>query len=169
MITFLLRFFLFNLNWVLFRSAKIFVYFEAGNLLIPKSDQHLISPYNITPESHFEVMRIKEMITNKGSSWLLNNYWRTVWRIYILIFRCKGLKKKLKGGAIHIWSKWPIGRELTRKLLKCILRDIKDWISKLSISFTASWFHYWSAVSFPFISFLLSGYPGSCPLLLRLP
>ena len=67
-ITFLLRFFLFNLNLVLFRSAKIFVYFEAGNLLIPKSDQHLISPYNITPESHFEVMRINEMITNKGSS-----------------------------------------------------------------------------------------------------
>ena len=34
------------------------------NRLIPKSDQHLISPYNITPESHIKVRRIKEMITN---------------------------------------------------------------------------------------------------------
>ena len=30
----------------------------------PKSDQHLISPYNISPESNIKVMRIKEMITN---------------------------------------------------------------------------------------------------------
>ena len=34
------------------------------NPLIPESDQHLISPYNITPESNIKVMRIKEMITN---------------------------------------------------------------------------------------------------------
>ena len=32
--------------------------------LIFKSDQRLISPYNIIPESHIKVMRIKEMITN---------------------------------------------------------------------------------------------------------
>ena len=30
----------------------------------PKSDQHLISPYNITTESHINIMRIKEMITH---------------------------------------------------------------------------------------------------------
>ena len=34
------------------------------NPLIFKSDQRLISPYNIIPESHIKVMRIKEMITN---------------------------------------------------------------------------------------------------------
>ena len=34
------------------------------NFLPPKSDQHLISPYNITPESHIKVSRIKEMITS---------------------------------------------------------------------------------------------------------
>ena len=34
------------------------------NPLIFKSDQRLISPYNINPESHIKVMRIKEMITN---------------------------------------------------------------------------------------------------------
>ena len=28
------------------------------------TDQHLISPYSITPESHFKLMRIKEMIIN---------------------------------------------------------------------------------------------------------
>ena len=34
------------------------------NPLTPKSDWHLISPYNFTPESHSMVMRIKEMISN---------------------------------------------------------------------------------------------------------
>ena len=29
---------------------------------LPKSDQPLISPYNITPESNIQVMRIKKMI-----------------------------------------------------------------------------------------------------------
>ena len=40
---------------------------EVGNLLIPvipKSDQHLVSPENITSESNSKVTRIKEMITN---------------------------------------------------------------------------------------------------------
>ena len=32
--------------------------------LTPKSDQLLISPYNITPESNIRVTRIKEIITN---------------------------------------------------------------------------------------------------------
>ena len=39
------------------------------NPLTPKSDKHLLSPHNITPESHAKVMRIKEKITNWGSSW----------------------------------------------------------------------------------------------------
>ena len=34
------------------------------NPLAPKSDQHPISRYTITPKSHFKVMRIKEIITN---------------------------------------------------------------------------------------------------------
>ena len=42
------------------RKLSIF-YFNALNL---KSDQLLISPYNITPESNIKVMRIKEMISN---------------------------------------------------------------------------------------------------------
>ena len=32
------------------------------NPLTPKIDQHLISPYNITPESHIKVMRKRKMI-----------------------------------------------------------------------------------------------------------
>ena len=31
---------------------------------LTKSDQYLNSPYNITPESHIKVTRIREMITN---------------------------------------------------------------------------------------------------------
>ena len=42
------------------------------NPLNPKSDKHLISPYNISPESHVKVMRIKEMITNQRGFWLVN-------------------------------------------------------------------------------------------------
>ena len=34
------------------------------NLFIPKSDQHLVSHHNITPE-YVRVTRIKEMITNE--------------------------------------------------------------------------------------------------------
>ena len=33
-------------------------------LSLPKSDWHLISPYNNFPESHMKVIRIKELITN---------------------------------------------------------------------------------------------------------
>ena len=34
------------------------------NPITPKSDWHLISPYNVSPDSHIKVTRIKEMITN---------------------------------------------------------------------------------------------------------
>ena len=44
------------------------------NPLIPERDKYLISPNNITSESHIEVTRIKEMITNLRSSWLLNKF-----------------------------------------------------------------------------------------------
>ena len=44
------------------------------NPLNPKSDQHLISPYNITSESHIKVMRIKEMVTKEGTFWLANKF-----------------------------------------------------------------------------------------------
>ena len=47
-----------NNHFLLVNSSTI-------NPLNPKSDQHLISPYNITPESHIKVMRIKEMITRE--------------------------------------------------------------------------------------------------------
>ena len=44
------------------------------NLLTPKSDWQLISPYHITPESNIKVRRIKEMITYELSSWLLDKF-----------------------------------------------------------------------------------------------
>lgn len=37
---------------------------EAFKPLAPKSDKHLISPYNITLEPNIKVMRMEEMITN---------------------------------------------------------------------------------------------------------
>ena len=40
----------------------------------PKSGQHLISPYNITPESRTKVTRKKEMIINNRRSRLLNKF-----------------------------------------------------------------------------------------------
>ena len=44
------------------------------NPLTLKSDQQLISPYNMTPESSIKVMRIMEMITNLRSYRLLNKF-----------------------------------------------------------------------------------------------
>ena len=44
------------------------------NHLTPESDQHLISPYDITTESHIQVTGIKEMITNSRSSRLPNKF-----------------------------------------------------------------------------------------------
>ena len=45
------------------RSLRSLVSYRL-NCSTPKTDQYLISPYNITPESNMKVMRIKEMITN---------------------------------------------------------------------------------------------------------
>ena len=42
--------------------------------MTPKSDQYSISPYIITPESYIQVTRIKKMIINQRSSWLLNKF-----------------------------------------------------------------------------------------------
>ena len=42
--------------------------------LTPESDQLLISPYNITPESNIEVTRIMDMTNNLQSSWFLNKF-----------------------------------------------------------------------------------------------
>ena len=68
----------------------------------PKSDQHLISPYNNSPESHMKVTRIKEM-NHQLKNFLivkqilfvntLRNLWWTVGRICIMILECKGLNK----------------------------------------------------------------------------
>ena len=97
----------------LFTFIYIVIYWQGGNLevcswgkfeflnpLTPKSDQHLISPYNITTESHINVRRIKEMITNqkKKNSWLLEkfsvsilvNAERTLQRIWIPMLESKG-------------------------------------------------------------------------------
>ena len=50
-------------------AIELYIYV---NPLTPKSDQHLISPYNITPDSGIKVMRVKEMISYRRCSWLLN-------------------------------------------------------------------------------------------------
>ena len=44
------------------------------NPLNPKSDQHLISPYNFTSELHFKVMRIMNMVKREGNFWLVNKF-----------------------------------------------------------------------------------------------
>ena len=53
-------------------------------------DWHLMSPHNITPESHIKVMRIKEVITNQKLFIVklillistLGNVKRRVWRLH---------------------------------------------------------------------------------------
>ena len=46
-------------------------------LLLRVTSLHLISLYNIIPESHIKVMRIKEMITNKEALRALNHFTNT--------------------------------------------------------------------------------------------
>ena len=70
-------------------------------LIQASSDQHLISPYNITPKSHIKVtrkkgndhQRLKLLIVKKillvSTS---KNVLRTAWRIFLLMLSCKGLK-----------------------------------------------------------------------------
>ena len=67
-------FFTWSCLFILSFDSSLFCRKELFNLLNPKSDLHLISTCNITPESHTKVMRMKEMITNKRtvnkiSSW----------------------------------------------------------------------------------------------------
>ena len=55
------------LSHVVLRNIRLIMLCRVALILNPlifKSDQRLISPYNIIPESHIKVMRIKEMITN---------------------------------------------------------------------------------------------------------
>ena len=47
---------------------------ERVNLLTSKSDQHLISPYNITPELNIKVTRRKRMIITLKNTWLFNKW-----------------------------------------------------------------------------------------------
>ena len=44
------------------------------NPLMPKSDQQLISPSNIVPESQIIVTGRKDMINHSKCSWLLNKF-----------------------------------------------------------------------------------------------
>ena len=61
-----------------------FGYCQSISPLITKSDQHLSSPYNKTPESRIKVTRIKEIITNWRSSRLLNNFSSSApWEVFI--------------------------------------------------------------------------------------
>ena len=55
------------------KQCKLY-YSSSLNPLTPKSDSHLVSPYNITPKSHIKVTRIKEIIANLRSSRLLNKF-----------------------------------------------------------------------------------------------
>ena len=68
------------------------------NLLTPKSNQHLISAYNMTSESYIKVNKgndhqLKKLLTAKQILLvsIIGNVWRKVWRICIMMLGCKGL------------------------------------------------------------------------------
>ena len=56
-----------------FYETRVYIDF-CVNPLTPNGDQRQISPYNITPESHIDVTRIREMTTNKESYRLFNKF-----------------------------------------------------------------------------------------------
>ena len=68
--------------------------FDSKSYWYPKS------PHSIAIESRFKVMRMKEMITDQRSSWLLHKFYLTASleickeqseEKRLLMFRCKGL------------------------------------------------------------------------------
>ena len=68
------------------------------NLLSPKSNQHLISPYNMTSESYIKVNKrndhqLKKLLIVVQILLVstIGNVWRTVWRICIMMLGCKRL------------------------------------------------------------------------------
>ena len=64
------------------------------NPLVPESDWHLISPFNITLQKEGNDHKLKNLLIVIQILLVstLGNVWRTVWRICILKLRCKGLK-----------------------------------------------------------------------------
>ena len=63
---------------------------------------HLISPYNIIPESHIKVMRIKEMITNKEALRALNHFTNTVHFIVTCLVTKPLNRSEAKGDLVAI-------------------------------------------------------------------
>ena len=72
------------MQWIILTSSVIYYWTDTYNIistcstdinpLKPKSDQHLISPYNIFPELYIKVMRIKKMVTREETFWLANKF-----------------------------------------------------------------------------------------------
>ena len=63
-----------NLNYCCQQVQGAYKMCTVINTLIPESDYYLISPFNVIPKSSINVMRIKEMIINWRTSWLLNKF-----------------------------------------------------------------------------------------------
>ena len=74
------------------------------NWFTPKSDQHLISPYNITLESHIKVARIIGMITNYRSSWLFTIDTLTSRSITIILQKnnTSHMKREFRAKAVYL-------------------------------------------------------------------
>ena len=56
-----------------FYETRVYIDF-CVNPLTPNGDQRLISSYNIIPESHIDVTRIREVTTNKESYRLFHKF-----------------------------------------------------------------------------------------------
>ena len=74
------------------------------NWFTSKSDQHLISPYNITLESHIKVARIIGMITNYRSSWLFTIDTLTSRSITIILQKnnTSHMKREFRAKAVYL-------------------------------------------------------------------
>ena len=75
----------------------------------PNSDKLLIFLHNTTSESHIKVTRIKEMITNKGNSWLFNRFSLSApYKMYE-----KGMKNIHIDEEVYRVKQWPKHRALS--------------------------------------------------------
>ena len=115
----------------------------AFNHLIPESDMHLISPNSITVDSHIRVMRIKEMLAIKWSSWLLHLMLQFHRRaveesgIYYFILMSGFSGVNITSQPTEWWNnKWCNG------VIFCQSSLGRNWDSH-----RMAWFHEWSSTS----------------------